>query len=105
MHEWPFADQRLAYLAPPNDDQFSIEILGDGAPNPRPGYTDLGESLRHARYHHVCLLVADIDATVAELKRRSVNLLTEPVVLEAIGRKLAFFADPWGNLLELAQPI
>ena len=34
VHEWPFADERLAYLAPANDDHFMVEILGGGDPLP-----------------------------------------------------------------------
>ena len=32
LHEWPYADQHLAYLAPATDDSFFIELLGDGQP-------------------------------------------------------------------------
>ena len=32
-----------------------------------------------------------------------VVVVTEPFVLPAISRKLAFFADPFGNLIELAE--
>jgi lactoylglutathione lyase/glyoxylase I family protein len=42
---------------------------------------------------------------VAELKARGVVIVTEPFQLDAISRKLAFFADPYGNLIELAQVI
>jgi lactoylglutathione lyase/glyoxylase I family protein len=107
VHEWPFADEQLAYLAPPNDDHFMIEILGGGDPLPidRPPYTDLGDSLRYSGLHHLCLNVANIDATVAELRRRGVTIVTEPFWLEAISRKLAFFADPFGNLIELAEVV
>jgi catechol 2,3-dioxygenase-like lactoylglutathione lyase family enzyme len=105
VHEWDYADQHLAYVAPPTDDHFFVEILGDGEPHPipKPVYDDLGDSLRLAGFHHFCLNVADIDQTVAELKRRSVTIVTEPFELPAIGRRLAFLADPWGNLIELAQ--
>jgi len=66
-------------------------------------YTDLGDSLRLAGYHHLCLNVANVDATLAELRRRGVTIVTEPFELPAIQRLLAFLADPWGNLIELAQ--
>ena len=107
VHEWPFADEQLAYLAPPNDDNFMIELLGGGDPLPidQPTYTDLGDSLRYAGYHHFCINVADIDRSVAELKARGVTIVTEPFKLDAISRKLAFFADPFGNLIELAQVV
>ncbi len=103
VHEWPSGDLHLAYLAPATDDAFWIELLGDQDPTPRPPYADLGESLQPAGYHHFCTNVEDIEATVAELKRRDVNVLGETIFLEAISRKLAFFSDPWGNVIELAQ--
>ena len=105
IHEWPYEDQQLAYVAPPNDDQFFIEILGGGTPGPiaKAKYNDLGDSLRHAGFHHACLQVDDVDATVAELRRRGVTIVTEPFDLPVIQRRLAFFADPYGNLFELAE--
>jgi hypothetical protein len=33
----------------------------------------------------------------------SIRPRSPPFELEAIGRHLAFFTDPWGNLIELAQ--
>ena len=105
VHEWPYEDQRLAYVAPPNDDHFFIEILGDGKPGPipKPVYADLGDSLRLAGFHHFCLNVDSVDATVANLRERGVTIVTDPFVLPVINRKLAFFADPFGNLIELAE--
>ena len=47
--------------------------------------------------------MADIEATVAELRRRGVTIVTEPFKLDDISRKLAFIADPFGNLIELAE--
>ena len=105
IHEWPYADQKLAYVGPATDDAFYIELLGDGEPKPipKPVYTDLGDSLRLAGYHHFCLNVSDMDATIAELGRRGVTIVTPPFELPVINRRLAFIADPFGNLIELAQ--
>ena len=103
--EWPYADEQLAYLAPPTDDHFYIEVLGGGDTLPtevRP-YTDLGDSLKYRGYHHFCFNVTSVDATIATLRSRGVVIVTEPFVLPAISRKLAFFADPFGNLIELAE--
>ena len=103
--EWDYADEKLAYLAPPTDDHFYIEVLGGGNTLPtevRP-YTDLGDSLKYRGYHHFCLNVASVEATVATLRARGVPIVTEPFVLPAISRKLAFFCDPFGNLIELAE--
>ena len=37
--------------------------------------------------------------------RRGVTMAVQPFTLDVIGRRLAFFADPSGNLFELAQPL
>src|ERR1700743_124778 len=54
--EWPFADEQLAYLAPPTDDHFCIDILGGGntLPTEIRLYSDLGDSLKYSGYHHFC---------------------------------------------------
>jgi len=103
VHEWPFGDLQLAYLAPAADNGFFIELLGGGSPIPNRDYADLNDSLAAAGYHHVCLDVESVDATLAELRRREVPIRTEPFDLEAISRRLAFISDPWGNLIELAE--
>lgn len=103
LHEWPFGELNLAYLAPANDDHFWVELLGDGTPGPQPEFTDLNESLHPAGYHHYCLNVQNVDDALAELRRRGVTIKAEPFDLPANGRRLAFIADPWGNLIELAQ--
>jgi glyoxylase I family protein len=103
--EWPFADELLAYLAPPTDDHFFIEVLGNGDTPPREvrPYTDLSDSLKYRGYHHFCLSVTSVDDTVKKLRARGIRIVTEPFVLPAISRRLAFFADPFGNLVELAE--
>lgn len=107
VHQWPYADQKLAYLALPNDDHFMIELLagGDPLPTAAPTYTDLGDSLRQAGLHHFCINVADMEASVAALRSRGVTVVTEPFKLDDISRKLAFIADPFGNLIELAEVV
>lgn len=105
LAEWNYADEQLAYLAPPTDDLFYVEVLGGGEPSPvevRP-YSDLADSLKYRGYHHFCLNVHSVDETVKALRGRGVPIITEPFILPAISRKLAFFADPFGNLIELAE--
>lgn len=105
IHEWPFGDMQLAYLAPANDDNFWVEILGGGEPVPQADYSDLNESLHPAGYHHFCIDVSSVDETVAELRLRDVNVIGEAFDLPIIGKRLAFFADPFGNLIELASKL
>jgi glyoxylase I family protein len=63
----------------------------------------LADSLKYRGYHHFCLNVASVDATLATFCSRGAGIVTEPFVLPAISRRLAFFADPFGNLIELAE--
>jgi catechol 2,3-dioxygenase-like lactoylglutathione lyase family enzyme len=105
IHEWPFGEMQLAYLAPANDDNFWIEILGGGEDIPKIDYTDLNESLHPAGYHHFCIDVTSVDETIAELRRREVTIVTEAFDLPVIGKRLAFLADPYGNLIELAEKL
>src|ERR1700733_1253891 len=68
--EWDYEDEKLAYLAPPGDDKLFVEILGGGDALPtdvRP-YTDLGDSLKYAGYHHFCLDVESVDASLDRLR-------------------------------------
>ncbi len=68
-------------------------------------YVDLKGSLCEAGYHHFCLVVDNIHKTIDELRRCGVAIVEEPFDIVEINRRLAFFADPWGNLMELAQVI
>ena len=105
--EWDYEDEKLAYLAPPGDDHLYVEILGGGDVLPtevRP-YTDLGDSLQYSGYHHFCLDVDSVDDTLATLRERGVKIVAEPWILPAISRKLAFFADPFGNLIEICEVV
>jgi glyoxylase I family protein len=56
--EWDYGDEKLAYLAPPTDDRFYIEVLGGGDKLPtelRP-YTDLGrDGHAHPAFAFHCL--------------------------------------------------
>lgn len=105
VHEWPFGDLQLAYLAPPNDDNFWIELLAGGNPALQNTYTDLNESLHPSGYHHFCMDTDSVDNTLIELKRRNVNIIGEAFDLPIIGKRLAFIADNDGNLIELAEKL
>ena len=103
VKEWSFGDLKLAYVAPPTDDSFFVELIGGGTPIPERPYTDLVNSLELAGYHHLCFMVQSVDETLAEVRKRGVKIVTEAFDLPEISRRLAFFCDPWGNLIELAE--
>lgn len=103
IHQWPYADEKLAYLAPANTNDFWIEILAEGQLLKPVVYDDLGKSLEKPGFHHICLDVDNVEKTLSLLKQRGVTVVTEPFFLPAISRKLAFIQDPWGNMIELAE--
>ncbi|WP_419905123.1 VOC family protein [Kiloniella sp.] len=105
IHQWPFGDLNLAYLAPAADDGFLIELIGGALETPRTKHTDLGASLSEGGSHHICFAVADTKKTLEELRSRGVSVVAEPFVVEDINRLLAFVSDPWDNLFELSQKI
>lgn len=105
IRKWTVAEQQLAYLAPANSNTFWIEILSGGKLRPATVYKDLPGSLEEGGYHHVCLDVNNVDRVISELRKRGVVILAKPLVVPAVSRKLAFFRDPWGNIIELAEVI
>ncbi|MET7765409.1 VOC family protein [Streptomyces sp. NPDC005393] len=105
LQEWPYGELRLAYLSPPNDDDFHLELLAGPVPSPNKVLDDLDVSLRHGGYHHVCLRVENVDQARAELERRRVDLVGAPFEIADISRRLAFFRDPWGNMFEIAETL
>ncbi len=53
---------------------------------------------------HFALVFADIEATVAELRARGLQV-SDPVPVGTTGRQQAFTSDPWGNGIELHQRV
>ena len=100
--EWPFGDMQLAYLS---NGSAKVEILGGSAAEPHPPVDSLEDSFGREEYHHFCVDVVDVDATLAELRGRGVEVLGEAIDLEAIGRRLGFLKDNNGNIIELAAPL
>jgi lactoylglutathione lyase/glyoxylase I family protein len=105
LQEWPYGDLRLAYLSPAADDDFHLELLAGPIDHPWPVLDDLGQSLTYGGYQHFYLRVASVDQARAELAARGVDVLGEPFEIDAISRRLAFFRDPWGNMIELSETL
>ena len=105
VQEWIYGDLQLAYIAPPGDDHFHVEILAGPGAALQPTFDSVDESLTRNGLNHVCIQVASVDESLAELRRRNVTIVGEPFELEAIDSRLAFFADPFGNLFELKQSL
>jgi len=56
-------------------------------------------------WHHPGFSVDSVDDFIDELKHRGVTIASEPHDVPAIGLRVAFFVDPWGNLFEVIQTI
>src|SRR6185312_1263425 len=85
LQTWPYGDLTLAYVLPPNQDEFHLEILaGPGA---------------------AAQTVFSVVETLAELRKRDVDIVSEPFEIDDISARLAFFRDPWGNMFELSERI
>src|SRR5919197_1207980 len=98
----PFGDMQLAYLS---NGTAKIEILGGSEAERHAAIDSLDDSLGVEEYHHFCVNVADVDATLAELRSRGVEVLGDAIDLEAINRRLGFFKDNNDNVIELASPL
>jgi lactoylglutathione lyase len=64
-----------------------------------------GGAIEHARQgvvNHLAFTVDDVSTVLAHLKKHAVHLLNdEPIVIEPLGVKIAFFHGPDGEKLEL----
>lgn len=94
-----------AFIAPPDDDSFLIELAAGPGAADRPAAHELKDTLGLHGWHHLSLRVGNVDDTVAELRRRGVNVIAGPMDFPEIKRRGAFFLDPWGNLFEIIQPL
>jgi lactoylglutathione lyase len=72
-----------------------LELFPDGDGAQAPGWEDTA-------MHHICLDVADIDATAADLEKRGVKLAITPK-LGLDGNRQCWIEDPDGNRVEFMQ--
>ncbi|WP_426114842.1 VOC family protein [Massilia sp. PWRC2] len=101
----PLGEKTLAFLAPAADESFRIELIAGPGCSPRPPFEQLPDTHAQGGWHHLCFRVDDVDVAVAALRCRDVRIVSAPREVAALGVKFAFIADPWGNLLELMQPL
>jgi len=77
-----------------------IELIGGPLEHERHLPENIPDLLKLAGWQHVCLQVRDVEACVSDLRRRGVRVIAER--LDGVPR-LAFIADPWGNIYELLE--
>jgi catechol 2,3-dioxygenase-like lactoylglutathione lyase family enzyme len=101
----PVAGLTFGFLYPDGDDSFHFELMAGSGAAERPPYKNLHDSYTMSGWHHIGFSVESVDALIAELKRRGVTIVSEPHDVHVLGLRVAFFADPWGNLFEVIQSI
>jgi glyoxylase I family protein len=95
----------FGFLYPAADDTFHFELMAGPGATERHAYKDLHDTYNMSGWHHPGFIVDSVDAVIDELKRRDVTIASQPHDVSAMGLRVAFFADPWGNLFEVIQPI
>ena len=103
LQTWPYGELTLAYVMPPTQDDFHLEILAGPGAVPQTVYGDVDASLAANGFNHVCLSVDSVDDTLAVLRERGVDIVNPPFEIDDISARLAFFRDPWGNMFELSE--
>ncbi len=77
-----------------------IKLFQFPDPLPMPaGHRDVGAALREGGFHHIALQVDDVEATLAELQRRGVEVAF-PLTPGPFGC-YAIVTDPSGNFVEI----
>jgi catechol 2,3-dioxygenase-like lactoylglutathione lyase family enzyme len=106
MKSVPLGEKMYGFLSVPAiETGLIIELVAGPGAEHRPTYEDLATSLTLSGLHHFAFRVDSADDAIAELKRRDVTIVSEPHDVPKLGLRLAFFADPWGNLFEVIQAI
>ncbi|MDP3340717.1 VOC family protein [Frigidibacter sp.] len=92
-------------MAMESAEAFRLELVsGDGAVE-RPGDGELFDSFLLNGWHHLGIWVDDVDLAVVELRNRDVRITLDPTDNHEWMVRVAFIADPWGNVIELLQPL
>lgn len=103
LQTWPYGELTLAYVSPPNQDDFHLEILAGPGATPQTVYGDVDASLVANGFNHVCLSVDSVDETLELFRSRGVDIVNPPFEIDDISARLAFFRDPFGNMFELTE--
>lgn len=97
IHKWNVEDIKLAFIAPPNDNDFIIEIICYDS-------TEKISTNEKSGYNHLSFSVANLDQTIEHLTRKNITI-NRSFSVPAIGLRVAFIADPFGNTIEFCEAI
>ena len=98
IRKWMVGNIQLAFIAPPNDNDFIIEII----------CYDTNEKLANdeikSGYNHLSFSVDNLDKTIAELTKRNIPI-ERSFSVPSIGLRVAFISDTFGNTIEFCEEL
>jgi lactoylglutathione lyase len=94
--KWMAGTTKLAFIAPPNDDDFMIEIICYDS-NEKTSDSEIKSG-----YNHVSFMVQNLDKTIEELAKKNIPV-ERSFSVPAIGLRVAFISDTFGNAIELCE--
>lgn len=97
IHKWTVGDIKLAFIAPPNDDDFMIEIICYDS-------SEKGSTEEKSGYNHLSFSVSNLDQTIEHLTKKNIAI-NRSFSVPAIGLRVAFIADPFGNTIEFCDKL
>jgi len=101
IRKFNVGELKMAFLAPANDDNFWVEVLSGGIT----GYHRNPTQPIISGFQHFCIDVDSVDQTLAELRKREVQVMREPFNVPIIGKRCGFISDPYGNVIEFTENI
>ena len=104
-HEWTvpeFPGLQLAYL---EKNGFIVEVVASPDTPTIPAVDNFAERLVQPGIGHFAFVVADVDAAIADLAAKGVQIILPPTNFPDSGRRVAFFADNNGNLIEFLEEL
>ena len=104
-HEWTvpeFPDLQLAYL---EKNGFIVEVVASSNTPELETAGDFSSRLQQPGIRHFAFLVDDVDAAIATLEARDVEIILSPTSFPDSGRRVAFFEDNNGNLIEFLEEL
>ncbi len=96
----PHLSVRIVFLVDPAR-TWALELLQREGSVPGARYRTAPESLLTQGFGHICLRVADVDRAFEELLAVGASPVMAPSPAPVPGVRMAYVADPEGNLIEL----
>lgn len=98
IRKWMVGEIQLAFIAPPNNNDFIIEIICYDSNQ------ELNSEEAKFGYNHLAFSVQSLDQTIEELNNRNIPI-ERSFSVPAIGLRVAFISDTFGNTIEFYEAL